>query len=135
MDEILNLILPAIVIGLGATLQVSVGYGYGLVAVPLLILINPDFVPAPFIFVSLILMLTVSIQNRNTLAGKSFSWVFIGLLARPFFGKSHQWYGRRFSLRDWAETSTELNDMFSTYMWISAVAIIVAIWVMTGLNL
>ncbi|PCJ30570.1 MAG: hypothetical protein COA99_18030 [Moraxellaceae bacterium] len=80
MEELSKMILPALVIGLGATLQASVGYGYGLIAVPLLILINPEFVPAPFIFVSLILMLTVSLRNRSALKGKTFNWVFFGLV-------------------------------------------------------
>ena len=79
MEEITNLVLPTIAIGIGATLQASVGYGHGLVAVPLLILINPDFIPAPFIFVSLILMLTVALRNKSALRGKNFNWIFLGL--------------------------------------------------------
>lgn len=80
MESLLNTVLPALVMTLAATLQASFGYGYGIVAVPLLLLINPDFVPAPFIFVSLILMISVSFANRKSLAGKPLLWIVIGLV-------------------------------------------------------
>ena len=78
---VLYWLLPALIMALAATLQASVGYGYGIVAVPLLLLVNPAFIPAPFIFASLILMMSVSFTNRKALSGKPLGWIFIGLVA------------------------------------------------------
>lgn len=75
------LLLPTLIMALASTLQASVGYGYGIVAVPLLLLVNPAFIPAPFIFASLILMMSVSFTNRKALAGQSLGWIFAGLIA------------------------------------------------------
>ncbi|MDX1694410.1 MAG: sulfite exporter TauE/SafE family protein [Ketobacteraceae bacterium] len=74
-------VLPPLIMILAATLQASVGYGYGIVAVPLLLLVNPAFIPAPFIFASLILMMSVSFTNRKALSGQRLGWIFVGLVA------------------------------------------------------
>jgi hypothetical protein len=45
------------------------------------------------------------------------TWILVGIL-RPTFPKNHAWKHKRFSLTDWANGSTELNDTFSFSFWL-----------------
>lgn len=47
------------------------------------------------------------------------TWIIVAIV-RPKFPKSHPWKYRRFTLSDWAECSTPLNDAFSWYLWVAA---------------
>jgi hypothetical protein len=45
------------------------------------------------------------------------TWILVAIL-RPTFPKHHAWKHKRFSLTDWANCSTELNDNFSFSFWL-----------------
>lgn len=79
MADLFLLLLPILIVSIGAILQASVGYGFALVSAPLLVLINPELVPGPLIFSSLFLMFLVARRNRLALAGHNVYWLVLGL--------------------------------------------------------
>jgi hypothetical protein len=55
------------------------------------------------------------------------TWILIRLFL-PLLPATHPWYGRKFTLRDWAEHSTEITRVFSLFFWISTFCIIILIF-------
>jgi hypothetical protein len=54
------------------------------------------------------------------------TWVIVRIML-PFLPKGHPWKGRRFTLRDWAQGSTEANDLFSMAMWVGGICVAVSL--------
>ena len=48
--------MASAVVAIGATVQASVGFGLALISTPLLVLIDPQLVPGPMIFASMLLV-------------------------------------------------------------------------------
>lgn len=53
-------------------------------------------------------------------------WVIIRCTNR-FLPNTHPWKDRKFSLKDWAEHSTELNNEYSITFWICGICVIIAL--------
>lgn len=59
------------------------------------------------------------------------TWIITRLLA-PFLSKKHPWYGRRFTLEDWAIHETPLCRMFDFTLWFWLPATVAGLfWLMT----
>ena len=56
------------------------------------------------------------------------TWLTVRLL-NVFLPKNHEWKNKKFSLKDWSENSTELNDFISFYFWINGIALLILILV------
>jgi hypothetical protein len=54
------------------------------------------------------------------------TWILLKI-AMPFFPKKHEWKGRRFTLLDWSEHSTEVNNMFSFFFWIAGSCLFIVV--------
>jgi len=54
------------------------------------------------------------------------TWVLIGLF-RPLIPRVHPWYGRKFTLDNWAQNATELTRSFSVFFWISGLCIVITL--------
>ncbi len=48
------------------------------------------------------------------------TWVLVRIMI-PFLPKNHAWKNRRFSLKNWAEHSRDLNDAFSILFWVNGI--------------
>jgi hypothetical protein len=46
------------------------------------------------------------------------TWGLVRLMLAPRLAKTHPWYGRRFSLRDWAIGATPLTIKMSAMLWV-----------------
>jgi len=51
------------------------------------------------------------------------TWI-LARIAILFLPKNHAWKNRRFTLIDWAEHSTEVNNSFSLFFWISGMCLL-----------
>jgi len=51
------------------------------------------------------------------------TWVLVRILI-PILPKKHIWKNRKFTLKYWAEHSTQLNDSFSMFFWVNAIALL-----------
>jgi uncharacterized membrane protein YfcA len=78
--SLVQLILAALVIFAGATLQGSVGFGIGLIASPLLALIDPGLVPGPILLTGSLLSLLVWIRERHAMDVAGLKWGLVGRL-------------------------------------------------------
>ena len=51
------------------------------------------------------------------------TWVIVGM-CRPFIKKDHIWYGKKFTLKDWAMYSTWINKLYCVQFWLFGLAAI-----------
>lgn len=59
------------------------------------------------------------------------TWVFTRMLV-PFLPVAHPWYGRRFTLEDWASHQTTLCRTFDFALWVWLPAMVAGgIWLFT----
>ena len=54
------------------------------------------------------------------------TWLIIKFLI-PFVPEGHPWKGRKFSLADWSEHSTPLNNQFGVFFWIVGISIFIMV--------
>ncbi len=55
------------------------------------------------------------------------TWLIIRVI-QPLLPQEHDWKFRTFNLKDWAKHSTELNNAFSLFFWVSAVCVGIVIY-------
>ncbi len=70
----------SLAMAIGAALQASVGYGMGLLVTPVLILFNPDLIPAPFILAAFLMILLMTLRERQALDFWGLRWVLVGAI-------------------------------------------------------
>jgi len=51
------------------------------------------------------------------------TWILVRTLI-PFLPKKHDWKNKRFSLKNWSEHSTKLNNTFSIMFWLNGLILI-----------
>lgn len=51
------------------------------------------------------------------------TWILLKMM-KPLLPKKHEWKNKNFTLTDWANGSTPLNDSFSMLFWLTAVSLI-----------
>ena len=79
MEALGGLLLPNLVILIGAALQTSAGIGFGMVAVPLLGLIDLAWLPAPVLQANLLLSVAMAVRGRGSLDLAEAPPLFAGL--------------------------------------------------------
>ncbi len=52
------------------------------------------------------------------------TWILVNL-ATPFLPRTHKWSGKKFTLKNWANHSTETNNMFSVFFWIWKIGLVI----------
>jgi len=53
------------------------------------------------------------------------TWLLTNLLIKFIRTEDHPWYGRYFTLEDWADHATPLNYSIAIVLWIQVISIIV----------
>jgi uncharacterized membrane protein YfcA len=75
-----QLVLGALTVAVGASLQGLTGFGANLVAVPLLLLISPSFVPGPIVVAGTVLNVLSSIRASSDDVLSDVKWTITGQL-------------------------------------------------------
>lgn len=75
-----QLVLAALAMGLGATVQGTIGFGQALVATPLLLLIDPGFVPGPATVAGIVVSALVVVRERPVAHVPGLRWAVFGLI-------------------------------------------------------
>jgi len=75
-----QLVLAALAMGLGATVQGTIGFGQALVATPLLLLIDTRLVPGPATVAGVVLSVLVVIRERSVIQVRGLRWAVLGLV-------------------------------------------------------
>lgn len=51
------------------------------------------------------------------------TWILVNIFTN-YLSKNHEWKNRKFKLKEWADGSTQLNDMLSILGWIYIIVVI-----------
>jgi uncharacterized protein len=73
-----ELVIVAVAIGIGATIQGAVGFGMNLIAAPVVAFVNPDLVPGPLIVASMVFTVLVAFRERAALDRTGARWALAG---------------------------------------------------------
>lgn len=57
------------------------------------------------------------------------TWILVRLMI-PILPKKHAWKNRKFTLADWAEHSTDLNNAFSVFFWGSGICLFFVLFIL-----
>jgi len=82
----LELIVMFLAVTLGATIQGAVGYGMALVVSPVLLLIDSRFIPAPLTVAAFLLVVLVTLRDRQALDFFGLKWALVGLTIGMILG-------------------------------------------------
>jgi len=75
-----ELVVLFVAVSLGSTLQGALGYGLALVVSPILLMIDPRFIPAPLTIAAFILVILVTIRDRQALDFLGLKWALLGMI-------------------------------------------------------
>ena len=70
--------LAALIIFIGSFVQSAIGFGLAIVAAPFLFFLSPDYVPAPIIFVALVLSIANAYRYRSNISLRGLGAAIIG---------------------------------------------------------
>lgn len=86
LTEPLSLIITILAVIAGSTLQSISGLGLAVIASPILVLINPNFLPAPILFLGCMLSLLSCIRYRHQLYFKNITMALLGRIPGSLLG-------------------------------------------------
>ena len=76
--SVLDLVIAAVVIAIGAAIQGGVGFGMNLIAAPILAVLDPDLVPGPAIVAAVVLTLLVAHRDRASIDRRGVGFALVG---------------------------------------------------------
>ncbi len=74
-----EMIVMFLAVTLGATIQGAVGYGMALIVSPVLLLIDPQLIPAPMTVSAFLLVVLITIRDRQALDFFGLKWALLGM--------------------------------------------------------